>query len=287
MEINKNKRKENILIKIRDNEDGLSGCLIFLIIVFVVLAAGAGYIYFQWSDIQKLGSEKIQKALKKVEENEEIESIEDIEDLEDIDLEELEEINPLVKRIVKFIPLGLIGDYQEITSDGEDSSTEDKVTGEEEKTTEEHKLEKTPGELLPDSIEIHPAMTIVDYQDLDEIPETIINKANIEEEFINNQSIFLDFEVDLPEREIAQLKEMEEVPEDITEDMIEDRKDELEKFYNTKEVLSWYEKHLLEKNWEAIKGKEIEGFNFMFQHEKDGYFITQLSELNFKFHLMI
>src|SRR6056297_1942444 len=107
MKINKNKREENILFKIRDNEDGLSGCLIFFIIVFVVLAAGGGYIYFQWSNIQKLGSEKIQKVLKEVEENEEIESIEDIEDLEDIDLEELEEIGPLVKRIVKFIPLGL------------------------------------------------------------------------------------------------------------------------------------------------------------------------------------
>ncbi|MFO7815588.1 MAG: hypothetical protein R6V14_07675 [Halanaerobiales bacterium] len=247
--------------------------MVFLLIVFVVLAAGAGFLYFQWTNIQKLGSERVQKVLKEVEENEDIEDIEDIEDvedvedLEDIDLEELEEISPLVKRIVKIIPLGLISDYQETTNGGEDSSTED------EEETEEQKVEKTPGELLPDSIDTHPAMTLVDYEDLDEVPEYMYNQVNIEEDFINNQTIFLEFELDFPEREIEELKEMEEVPEDITDSMIEDEKDDLEYLYNTREVLSWYEEHLLENNWEAIKGKEIEGFNIMFQHERDGYFI--------------
>jgi len=267
MQINKKKRKENIIIKIRDNQKGYSGCLIFLLIVFVVLAAGGGYIYFQWTNIQKLGSERIQKVLKEVEENEEIDNIEDIEDLEDIDLEELEEISPLVKTIVKFIPLGLISDYQNTESNDLESN------GEDDETKEEQKVEKTAGELLPDSIDTHPAMVLVDYEDLNEVPEYMYNQVNIEEEFINNQTIFLEFEVDFPEREIAELKEMEEVSDDITEDMIEDQKEDLEYLYNTREVLNWYEKHLSENNWEGVKGKKIEGFNIMFQHERDGYFI--------------
>lgn len=250
--------------------------MVFLLIVFVVLAGGAGYIYFQWTNIQKLNSEKVQKVLKEIEENEEIEDIEDIEnieDIEDINLEELEEINPLVKRMVKIIPLGLIGDYQEVTSDDRDSSTKDKETTEDDETTEEQKVDKTSGELLPDSIDTHPAMTLVDYQDLNEVPEYMYNQVNIEEKFINDQSIFLEFEVDFPEREVSELKEMEEVPDDITEDMIEEQKEDLEYLYNIREILTWYEKHLLENNWEAIEGKEIEGYNIMFRHEKDGYFI--------------
>ena len=266
-------RDKNLLIKIRNNEGGYSGCLIFIMIVFVVLAAGGGYIYFQWSNIQKLGTERIQKVLKEVEENEEIENIEDIEDLEDIDLEELEEIGPLVKRIVKFIPLGLISDYQGKTSDGEESSSEDAESTEGDETKEEQKVEKTVGELLPDSIDTHPAVTLVDYEDLNEVPEYMYNQFNIEEKFINNQTVFLEFEVGFPEREVAELKEMEEVTDDITKDMIEEEKEDLEYLYNTKEVLSWYEKHLLENNWEGVKDKEIEGFNIMFQHERDGYFI--------------
>ncbi len=273
MNINKKKKEENLLAKIRDDEDGLSGCLIFFIIVFVVIAAGVGYIYFQWSNIQKLGSEKIQKALKEVEENEEIESIEDIEDLDDIDLKELEEISPLVKRIVKFIPFGLISEYQGETSDSEDSSTGDEASIEGDEITKEQKMKKTAGEFLPESIDTHPAMTLVDYEELNEAAEYMYNQVDIEEKFINNQTIFLEFEVDFPERKVAELKEMKEVPEDITEEMIEDKKDELEKFYNTKAILSWYEKHLLENNWEGVKGKEIEGFNYIFQHKRDGYFI--------------
>ncbi|MGM0438644.1 MAG: hypothetical protein ACQEQD_10285, partial [Bacillota bacterium] len=208
-----------------------------------------------------------------VEENEEIESIEDVEDLDDIDLEELEEISPLVKRIVKFIPFDLISEYQGRTSDGEDSSTGDVASIEDDETTEKHKMGKTAGELLPESIDIHPAMTLVDYEELNEVAEYMYNQVNIEEKFINNQTIFLEFEVDFPERKVAELKEMEDVPEDITEEMIEDKKDELEKFYNTKKILSWYEKHLLENNWEGLNGKEIEGYYFIFQHKRDGYFI--------------
>ncbi len=244
--------------------------MIFLLIVFVVIAAGAGYIYFQWRNIQKLGSERIQKVLKEVEENEEIESIEDIEDIEDlegIDLEKLEEISPLVKRIVKIIPLGLISEYQDTESNGLESN------GEGDETKEEQKVEKTAGELLPDSIDTHPAMTLVDYKDLNEVPEYMYNQVNIEEEFINNQSVFLEYEVNFPEREVEELKEMKEVPDDITEDMIEDEKEDLGYFYNLREILNWYEKHLLENNWEGVEGKKIEGFNIMFQHERDGYFI--------------
>jgi len=79
--------------------------------------------------------------------------------------------------------------------------------------------------------------------------------------------------VDFPEREVRELKEMKEVPEDVTKDMIEDKKEDLEYLYNTKKVLNWYGKHLLENNWEGVEGNEIEGFNVMFKHERDGYFI--------------
>ncbi len=273
IKINKKKREENKLIKIRDNQEGYSGCLIFLLIVFVVIAAGSGYIYFQWTNIQKLGSEKIQKALKEVEENEDIESLEDIENLENIDLKELEEINPLVKRIVKIIPIGLISDYQEIKGDGVDFSDEDGEMTEDDKTVEEQNVEITLRELLPDSIDLHPAMKIVDYQELENIPEFVFNEIKTEEKYINNQSKFLEFELNFPEREIEELREMEEVPDDITDSMIEDEKDELERLYNMKEVLSWYQKNLQENNWEIIKENEKEGFNYMFQHDRDGYFI--------------
>ncbi|MGM0420624.1 MAG: hypothetical protein ACQEQG_06470 [Bacillota bacterium] len=254
---------------IMGSEDGFSGCLVFLLIVFVVLAAGAGFIYFQWSNIQQLSSEQVQKVLTEVEENEDIESIEDIENIEDlegIDLEELEEISPWVIRLVKIIPSGLLDNLKEITGNGDEAAPDEEETSAEEE-------EIAPKELLPASIEIHPAMTIVDYQDLDDIPEAVIEEVEVEEEFINQQSIFLEFAVDFPEREIAELRELDEVPDDVTDEMIEEEKDDLERLYNMKEVLSWYQGNLQENNWEVISEKEIEGYNYMFRHESDGYFI--------------
>lgn len=262
IKIHKNTREDNILIKIRDNEDGYSGCLIFLLIVFVLIAAGAGYIYFQWSNIQKWSSQKVQKALKEVEENKKIESLEDVEDM---NLEELKDIHPIVKTIVKFIPTGLISEYQEEINNNFDSSKKEEST--------KQNTEINPRELLPASIDLHPAMTLVDYQDLKEVPDFVIDQAKIEETFINKQSIFLEFEVDFPKREITELKNMEEVPEGITDSMIEEQKDELKQLYNLKEVLSWYQENLQKNNWETIKNKETEGFNYMYQHQDDGYFI--------------
>ncbi|MGM0420606.1 MAG: hypothetical protein ACQEQG_06380 [Bacillota bacterium] len=243
--------------------------MIFLLIVFVLLAAGAGFIYFQWTNIQQLSSEQVQKVLTEVEENDDIESIEDIEnaeELEGVNLEELEEISPWVIRLVEIIPSGLLENLQEITGNDEEAAPEDGRT-----PAEEEKI--ATGEILPASIEIHTALTIVDYQDLDDVPEFVIEEVEVEEEFINQQSIFLEFAVDFPEREIAELREMDEVPEDVTEEMIEEEKDDLERVYNMKEVLSWYQGHLQENNWEVISEKEIEGYNYMFRHESDGYFI--------------
>lgn len=233
----------------------------------MVLAAGAGFIYFQWSNIKQLSSEQVQEVLKEVEENAEIESIgdiENIEDLEGIDIEELEEISPLIISLVEFIPPGLIDNLQEITGNGEETTLEDEET-----TAEEEEIASE--ELLPDSIEIHPSMKIVDYQDLDDIPEVVIKEAQIEEEFINQRSIFLEFEVDFPEREIIELREMDEVTDDVTESMIKEEKDDLERLYNMKEFLRWYQENLQENNWEVVR--ENDGLNNMFQHGSDGYFI--------------
>lgn len=45
---------------------------------------------------------------------------------------------------------------------------------------EKQNIEINPRKVLPDSIDIHPAMTIVDYQKLENIPELVMNEIKKE-----------------------------------------------------------------------------------------------------------
>jgi hypothetical protein len=217
------------------------------------------------------------ETIEEVEEKEELGSLEDIEDIEDIEglddledlnLEELKQIHPLLRRILKLIPTELLNNFL-----GSQNKDIDSSETENRETAEKQKIDIDVDELLPDSINVHPSFTLVDYQDLDDIPDAVIKEIEIEEKFINRKTKVMEFEVNLPERRIEELRELEEVPEDISDSMIEDNKDDLEFLYNFKEVLGWYEKQLQENNWEILKGNKKEGLNIMFQHERDGYLI--------------
>jgi len=213
----------------------------------VGIVALGGFLYFQFSDILKLGSETINQVLttiegiediedldleniEEIEDLEEIENIEGIEALENLEIEDLEQIKniaPIIKNIYDRLPQGIIDMFQE-------EGTKKEEIKNEQKTPTKVELAKSEEDLLPDSIETHPNMNLVDYKGFEEIPEIIWQE--VEEEYINKNTILLTYEADFPEREIAELRELEEVSEDVTEEMIEEKKENLTQLYNVYEI---------------------------------------------------
>ena len=243
----------------------------------------AGFLYFQFSDVFQAGSETIGQVFTIIEEFEDIEDLENLneidklEDLEEIenigeievlenleseDLEQIKEVIPVLQNIYDYLPQGIIDMFQE---------NQENIVEKEPEAPVEEEMAKSEEELLPDSVEIHPDMNFVDYQDFEGIPEMIWER--VEEEYINKETVLLIYETDFAKKEIAELKELEEVPEDIADEMIEEQKEELTELYNIYEIANWHEEKLLTEGWEMRgEGKKLDDKLF-YQHDQEGYFI--------------
>ena len=275
----------NNLKNLISGEEGISGCLIFLLIVVGLAAAGVGFLYFQFSGILQLGSETMEQVIAVVDEIEnleDLEEIDDVEDLEDLDeIENIEEIEalaeldieeikrikniaPVVRNIYARLPRG-IKDFLQDNGIEEDPKPED------DKLAEEEEMAKTEQDFLPESIEMHPDLQFSDYQDFRDVPGMLLEE--IDEEYINEETVVLKFETDFPEREIAELRELDEVTEEITDAMIEEEREQLTFIYNVHQIADWYQENLLAEGWEMREDKEGIAGKLFYQHEEEGYFI--------------
>ncbi len=195
-----------------------------------------------------------------------IEGIERLENLEEEDLETLENIAPVVRNIYSRIPQNIIDIFQADRT--EKDLEEDKAELEE--------IELSEKDFLPDSIQLHPSLTLKDYQKIDEIPEPFLDE--IEKEYINRETVVLRYKADFPEREISELRELDEVEEKITADMIEDNREVLEHIYNFYEITGWYREKLLAEGWEMTGKKRNIEERIFFEHEEKGFFIIAYPE---------
>ena len=275
----------NNLKNLISGEEGISGCLIFLLIVVGLAAAGVGFLYFQFSGILQLGSETMEQVIAVVDEIEnleDLEEIDDVEDLEDLDeIENIEEIEalaeldieeikrikniaPVVRNIYARLPRG-IKDFLQDNGIEEDPKPED------DKLAEEEEMVKTEQNFLPESIEMHPDLQFSDYQDFRDVPGMLLEE--IDEEYVNEETVVLKFETDFPEREIAELRELDEVTEEITDAMIEEEREQLTLIYNVHQIADWYQENLLAEGWEMREDKEGIAGKLFYQHEEEGYFI--------------
>jgi len=276
-------------------EKGISGCAIFLLIIFVVAAAAVGFLYYQFSGIFQLGSETIEQVfvivdeieslenLEKVDDIEDLEELDEVEDLEELeameelDIEEIERIKniaPLVRNIYARLPRGVKDFFLDNGIPEPTEAEEDPETEDEELAVKEERV-KTEQDFLPESIEMHPDLQFSGYQDFRDVPGMFWEEIDEEymEEYINEDTVVLKYETDFPEREIAELRELEEVTEEITDEMIEEEREQLTFIYNVHELADWYKERLVEEGWEMREDKEgIEGRLF-YQHEQEGYFI--------------
>ena len=267
------------------NEKGLSGCAVIVIIVLVGLAAGIGFLYYQFSGLFQHGREAVEEVMvivEEIEDVEELENIEEIEDLEDLegiddiedmealqeldteDIEQIREIAPAVRNIYESIPAGIIDMFQD--EEIEEDPEEPVDLAEE----EDDEPEKAAEEVLPDSISIHPDLIPVAYREFEDVPDMVWEE--FEEEYISEDTIVITYEADFPEREISELRELEQVPEDITDEMIEEERDNLTEIYNIYELAGWYEGELTPAGWE-MRGDEGLEDRLFFQHEEKGSFI--------------
>lgn len=262
------------------------GCLVLLGVFLILLITLGGFLYSQWTSLKKLGSEKLMQVteemseedlenIEKPEDLEELEGVEDLEELEDFeDVEELEkymedvrDMNPVVRKVISFV----FGEKDDsiTTGNGDEEIGEN---GEEKQESEVNIKDQ-----LPENIPIHPALTLVDYNLTDKIPKDEIPKEAIAEirefkgEYFNEDSVVIEYKADFPERKVEELRELKEVPDNITDDMIKKEKENLEGLYNYQELLSWYEDNLTEAGWDVIEQGEI---NYMYEHEEMGYFIV-------------
>ncbi len=275
----------NNLKNLISGEEGISGCLIFLLIVVGLAAAGVGFLYFQFSGILQLGSETMEQVIAVVDEIEnleDLEEIDDVEDLEDLDeIENIEEIEalaeldieeikrikniaPVVRNIYARLPRG-IKDFLQDNGIEEDPKPED------DKLAEEEEMVKTEQDFLPESIEMHPDLQFSDYQDFRDVPGMLLEE--IDEEYINEETVVLKYETDFPEIEIAELRELDEVTEEITDAMIEEEREQLTFIYNVHQIADWYQENLLAEGWEMREDKEGIAGKLFYQHEEEGYFI--------------
>ena len=270
--------KINFLQDFWFSEEGISRWLVLILIVLLVLLIGGGFIIYQLSGFFQLGSETIQvmsEVLEEIEDREDIEGIEDIDNLEDIealsdleveDIEELEELAPIAREIYSRLPQGLIDILQD------DETAEPELIEEELVEEEETEiLKKSDDDFLPNSLEMHPRLKFVDYQTFEDVPEFYWEE--VKEEYINENSVLLTYEPNFLSREIAELRELEQVPDEITDEMIIEEKEHLEEIYNIFEIVTWFEERLPEEGWK-LEG-ESEGLEdkLFYKHEQDGYFI--------------
>ncbi len=264
----KKNRGLNILKSIFTKEDGASGCLILLLIVFIFLIAAGAMAYIQWTNIRDVGLENIRQVFKVIEdlddinldEIDDLDDIEELEVLEDIDLEKIQNLSPIILDIYQMIPQNLF-DFIQNRENGDDKA--------EDYQESEIEIILNESDLLPDSISSPPLLTLKKYQEFSDIPEVVF--AEIGEDYINRNSILLDYESDFPEREIEELRELEQITEDISDSMIEEEKTSLERFYNLEEVFKWYEERLIDNGWEVVA--KTNDYSYHFEHKDDGYFI--------------
>jgi len=304
-------------LKIAKKNDGFSGCLAALLILLALFIILVGVVYFQWSNIRELASDRINELIEiadsfdgfeNIQQLQEIlpEDIEDIEelteedlkelqeadeldlegidlkemDLEEIDLERLSEISTFVIRVYEMIPPNI----RETLFNGNNSIFDEK----EEREAGVAELER---DFLPNSIPVHPAFRLKNYQKYEDIPESFFEEIEneVNERYFTSKSVVLYYDTDFPERSTTELKSMEELAaldfeeDEIPESFIEENRDNLEKLYNFKEVGDWYQTNLLENNWRVVQETE-EGlqmfiereagidYYIMFEHEYDGYF---------------
>ncbi len=268
------------------SEKGISGCAVLIVIVLVGVVAAGGFLYYQFSGVFRHGPEAVEQIFTVMDEIESLEDLEEIEDIEDLekfegieDIEELEalealdpedieqitNIAPIVRDIYERIPEGIIEMFQEEENEEvteEPDEAEDLV---------EDEPERSPEELLPDSISIHPDITLVDFQEFEDVPDFIWEE--IEDRYINENSVVFDYETDFPEREIAEFRELDEVPDDITDEMIEEERDSLTELYNIHAIADWHKDELTERGWQIEGDEEKLEDKLFYQHDQEGHLI--------------
>ncbi|MGM5484240.1 MAG: hypothetical protein ACQER9_04980, partial [Nanobdellota archaeon] len=204
--------------------------MIFGIIVLVLFVIAGGWLYLQWSNLREIGLGKIQEVIKEIEKTEEIDNLEDIDSLEDIekldslediDIEKIKEMAPIVRRIYRLIPQNIIDTVENNNKKDNNESLQQ---------SKELKLDKSENELLPGSVSSHPDLNLQDYQEIKNIPGAVLSK--IDEEYINNQSVLLEYKTNFPDRKIEELRQLDQVPDNISDSKIEENRKELERLFN-------------------------------------------------------